>query len=177
MAWTTGSGFRWVAALAAVALFAVLAAGQSPASRPAPAPYTTWSDYGGTADSMQYSALAEINRTNVSRLERAWFYPVAGEAVRLPFNPIVVDGVMYVAGAKGVVVALDAETGTPRWTSTEQASERGLTYWESADRSDRRLLLNTGGGLRAIAGSSTCGPASRDGLAGPARPLAASSKT
>jgi quinoprotein glucose dehydrogenase len=154
MAWTTGSGFRWVAALAAVALFAVLAAGQSPASRPAPAPYTTWSDYGGTADSMQYSALAEINRTNVSRLERAWFYPVAGEAVRLPFNPIVVDGVMYVAGAKGVVVALDAETGTPRWTSTEQAPERGLTYWESADRSDRRLLLNTGGGLRAIDATS-----------------------
>ena len=36
------------------------------------------------------------------------------------------------------------------WTSTEQAPERGLTYWESADRSDRRLLLNTGGGIRAI---------------------------
>ncbi len=69
---------------------------------------------------------------------------------RLPFNPIVVDDVMYVAGAKGVVVALDAATGKPMWTSTEQAPERGLTYWESADRSDRRLLLKTGGGLRAI---------------------------
>ena len=40
------------------------------------------------------------------------------------------------------------------WTSTEQAPERGLTYWESADRSDRRLLLNTGGGLRAIDATS-----------------------
>ena len=86
----------------------------------------------------------------MSRLEQAWFYPVAGDAARLPFNPIVVDGVMYVAGAKGVVVALDAATGKPIWTSTEQAPERGLTYWENADRSDRRLLLNTGGGLRAI---------------------------
>ena len=74
---------------------------------------------------------------------------MAGDAARLPFNPIVVDGVMYVAGAKGVVVALDAATGKPMWTSAEQAPERGLTYWESADRSDRRLLLNTGGGLRA----------------------------
>ena len=57
---------------------------------------------------------------------------------------------MYVAGAKGMVVALDAATGTPIWTSTEQAPERGLTYWENADRSDRRLMLTTGGGLRAI---------------------------
>ena len=99
---------------------------------------------------MQYSALAQIDATNVSRLEQAWFYPVTGDPARLPFNPIVVDGVMYVAGAKGMVVALDAATGTPIWTSTEQAPERGLTYWENADRSDRRLLLNTGGGLRAI---------------------------
>ena len=99
---------------------------------------------------MQYSALAQIDATNVSRLEQAWFYPVTGDAARLPFNPVVVDGVMYVAGAKGIVVALDAATGKPIWTSTEQAPERGLTYWENADRSDRRLLLNTGGGLRAI---------------------------
>lgn len=154
MASMTRSGFRWVAALAVVALLAVVTAGQGPSSRPVAAPYTTWSDYGGAADSMQYSALSEINRTNVSRLERAWFSPVAGDAVRLPFNPIVVDGVMYVAGAKGVVVALDAATGKPKWASTEQAPERGLTYWESADRSDRRLLLNTGGGLRAIDATS-----------------------
>ena len=134
-------------------------------------------------------ALAEIDRTNVSRLERAWFYPVAGDAAP-PFNPIVVDSVMYVAGAKGVVVALDAATGKPIWTSTEQAPERGLTYWESADRSDRRLLLNTGGGIRAIdatngtlisrlarTGSSTCALASRDGWPGRTRLPAASSKT
>ena len=150
MVWAIRLGFRWVTAAAAVGLVAVVAAGQGPAPRPVTAPHTTWRDYGGSADSMQYSALAEIDRTNVSRLEQAWFYPVAGDAARLPFNPIIVDGVMYVAGAKGVVVALDAATGKPMWTSTEQAPERGLTYWESADRSDRRLLLNTGGGLRAI---------------------------
>src|SRR5687767_13934482 len=144
------SGFRWVTAAASLGLLAVVAAGQSPAPRPGTAPYTTWRDYGGSADSMQYSALTQIDRTNVSRLEQVWFYPVDGDAARLPFNPIVVDGVMYVAGVKDVVVALDARTGKPMWTSTEQAPERGLTYWESADRSDRRLLLNTGGGLRAI---------------------------
>jgi quinoprotein glucose dehydrogenase len=99
---------------------------------------------------MQYSALAQINTTNVKQLERVWFYPVGGEPVRLPFNPLIVDDVMYVAGAKNVVVALDAATGRELWTSAEQATERGLTYWESPDRSDRRLILANNNGLREI---------------------------
>jgi quinoprotein glucose dehydrogenase len=113
-------------------------------------PYTTWSDYAGSPDSMQYSALDQINRANVAELEPAWFYPVPGDAARLPFNPLIVDDLMYVAGQKNVVIALDAGTGALRWTSSESAPERGLTYWESRDRSDRRLFLNAAGGLRAI---------------------------
>jgi len=113
-------------------------------------PYTAWSDYGGSADSMQYSALAQIHKTNVKQLEPAWFYRVAGEPVRLPFNPLIVDSVMYVAGTKNAVVALDAATGKELWTSSEAATERGLTYWESKDRSDRRLILTTNSGLRQI---------------------------
>jgi quinoprotein glucose dehydrogenase len=113
-------------------------------------PYTTWSEYGGSADSMQYSALDQINRTNVKALEPAWFYRVAGDPVRLPFNPLIVEGVMYVAGTKNVVVALDATTGKELWTSPAEATERGLAYWESADRSDRRLILTTNNGLRQI---------------------------
>ena len=88
---------------------------------------------------------------------------------------------MYVAASKNVVVALDAATGKEIWTSTEQATERGLTYWESRDRSDRRLILTTGNGIRAdrcanreadrrpsaATVSSTCGPASPRRLGGP----------
>jgi quinoprotein glucose dehydrogenase len=113
-------------------------------------PYTTWSQYGGSADSMQYSALDQINRGNVKELEPAWFYRVAGDPVRLPFNPLIVDSVMYVAGTKNVVVAVDAATGKELWTSSAEATERGLAYWESADRSDRRLILTTNNGLREI---------------------------
>jgi quinoprotein glucose dehydrogenase len=50
-------------------------------------PYTTWSDYGGSADSMQYSALRQINRENVNRLEPARFYSVPGPSGRFGFNP------------------------------------------------------------------------------------------
>ena len=113
-------------------------------------PYTTWDQYGGSGDSMQYSALAQINRTNVAQIQRAWFYPVAGEPERLLFNPIVVDNTMYVAGVRGVVVALDATTGKELWMSTLRATERGLAYWESTDRSDRRLILTASNGIREI---------------------------
>jgi quinoprotein glucose dehydrogenase len=99
---------------------------------------------------MQYSALDRVTRANVGELRPIWFYSVAGDPVRLPFNPLIVDTVMYVAGAKGFVVALDAATGKELWTSTEEATERGLTYWESKDRSDRRLILTGNGGVRQI---------------------------
>ena len=136
-----------VGCLATVAVVCLLGRfGASAADRP----YTTWRQYGGSVDSAQYSALAQIDRTNVARLEVAWFYPVPGEAVRLPFNPLVVDDVMYVAGRNNRVAALDAATGKESWTSSEQATERGLAYWESRDRSDRRLILNAANGLREI---------------------------
>jgi quinoprotein glucose dehydrogenase len=113
-------------------------------------PYVTWSDYGGSADSMQYSALTSIHRDNVTTLQQAWFYPVTGEAVRLAFNPLIVDDVMYVRGANNRLVALDATTGREIWRSSEEASERGVSYWESADRGDRRLMVTANNGLREV---------------------------
>jgi quinoprotein glucose dehydrogenase len=113
--------------------------------------YVTWSDYGGSADSMQYSALTQINKTNVTQLKPAWFFPVPGDPQHLPFNPLIIDNVMYVAGTGGGVVALNAATGNPIWASTEgRAPERGLAYWESKDRSDRRLVVITQTGLKEI---------------------------
>ena len=137
-------------AVGAVAAVCVLLRGDARATIDDPRPYTTWRQYGGSADSMQYSALAQINRTNVRELKPAWFYPVPGDATRLPFNPLIVDDVMYVDGPKDAVVALDAATGRELWVSTERATERGIAYWENADRSDRRLILTTNSGIREI---------------------------
>jgi quinoprotein glucose dehydrogenase len=118
-----------------------------------PKPYTTWSDYGGSADSMQYSALTQINKSNVDQLELAWFYPVPDRTGNFGFNPIVVDGVMYVLGPKNAIVALDAISGRPIWTHVVESGSpgnRGINYWESTDRSDRRLIFGAGSTLRAI---------------------------
>ena len=45
-------------------------------------PYATWSDYSGAPDSMQYSALAQINKKIVSRLKLAWWYAAPGPTGR-----------------------------------------------------------------------------------------------
>jgi quinoprotein glucose dehydrogenase len=135
---------------ALVLLAAVAAGGQSP---PTEKPYTTWRDYGGSADSMQYSALTQINKTNVSQLELAWFYPVGDRTGAFGFNPIVIDGVMYVLGPRNGIFALDAATGAQIWAhGVEDASpgNRGINYWESKDRSDRRLVFGAGGYLYAL---------------------------
>src|SRR5437588_2454597 len=107
--------------------------------------HKTWRDYGGAADSSQYSALAQINRSNVSRLEIAWTYPT-GDNNKYFFNPIVVDGVMFVLARNNSIVALDAATGKEIWVhaaehGTTVITNRGINYWESKNHLDRRLLF------------------------------------
>ena len=47
--------------------------------RDAPAgPYATSRDYGGSPDSMQYSALRQIDASNVGQLQLAWWQPAPG---------------------------------------------------------------------------------------------------
>jgi quinoprotein glucose dehydrogenase len=108
------------------------------------ATYTTWREYGGSPDDAQYSALKQINRSNVSKLQQVWFYPAGNNGFRYGSNPIVIDGVMYVIGVNNSVVALDAATGKQLWLHPTAKgydfSHRGLMYWESQDRSDRRVI-------------------------------------
>jgi quinoprotein glucose dehydrogenase len=125
---------------------------KKPPARPTPAPYTTWSDYGGSADTMQYSALDQIDRSNVSRLAPAWTYLAPGPSPRTAYSPIVVDGVMYALGKDKAIVALDAATGVPVWSHPTQGdpTARGINYWESRDRSERRLFFCSEHWLQAI---------------------------
>jgi quinoprotein glucose dehydrogenase len=116
--------------------------------------YTTWSDYGGAADSSQYSALSQINRSNVAKLELAWTYQT-GDHNKYLFNPLVVDNAMYVLAKNNSIVAIDASTGKEIWTHVSGPeiriiTNRGINYWESKDRSDRRLLFSSNHFLRAI---------------------------
>jgi glucose dehydrogenase len=116
--------------------------------------YQSWRDYSGSADSAQYSALRQVTRANVSQLQIAWQFPT-GDGAKYSFNPVVVDDLMYVLAKGPSIVALNASTGKEVWRyspgpDTRLITNRGINYWESKDRSDRRLLFASNHFLRAI---------------------------
>ncbi len=116
--------------------------------------HAAWRDYAGAADSAQYSSLKQIDRGNVARLKVAWTY-ATGDARRYSFNPLMADGILYVLAKQNSIVALDAATGRELWSYTPQPvpgiiTSRGINYWESKDRSDRRLLFAADHQLQAI---------------------------
>src|SRR5438874_10334769 len=127
---------RYILIGLAVSVLGLAVARSAPA--PPPEPYTSWSDYAGSADSMQYSALTQINKTNVSKLQLAFFYPAPGPSGRFAFSPLIVDDVMFVVGKDSSINAIDAATGRQLWTHTVEGAptNRGFNYWESKDRSD-----------------------------------------
>src|SRR5206468_3736452 len=90
-----------------------------------------------------------------------WSFSTGDEAT-YTFSPLVVDNVAYVAAKQGSLVALDAATGKELWTHSFQSAgggfarysgitgQRGANYWESNDRSDRRIFVTMGGFLHCI---------------------------
>src|ERR1700733_1076597 len=105
--------------------------------------HKTWRQYGGGADQSHYMDLKQITKKNVRQLQIIWNYadPAGGKGNF--FNPIVVDGVMYVLAKGGAIVALDAATGNEIWSSRvfPRIVRTGINYWESKDKKDRRLIF------------------------------------
>ena len=58
----------------------------------------------------------QLNRSNLSKLQLAWPFPVPQTTGRFGLRPLVVDGSMYVLGPKNAIVALDAITGRQFWS-------------------------------------------------------------
>ena len=112
---------------------------------------TTWTDYGGSPDNARYLTLNQITRSNVDQLRVAWTYP-SSDNISYVFNPIIVDNVMFVLARNNSLVAIDATTGKEIWIheGLQGIAPRGINYWESSDRSDRRLLYLNAGSLTAI---------------------------
>jgi quinoprotein glucose dehydrogenase len=73
--------------------------------------HASWTDYLGGPDSSQYSALKQINKSNLNQLQVAWSYPT-GDKNNYTFNPVIVDGMMYVLAKNNSIVALDAATAS-----------------------------------------------------------------
>src|SRR5450432_3907969 len=113
--------------------------------------HKTWMDYGGGPDSSHFIALDKIDKSNVSQLQIAWTYPTGDNHAYL-FNPVIVDNVMYVLARNSSLVALNAATGKEIWIheNLPGLTTRGIAYWESKDRHDRRLIFTINNQLEEI---------------------------
>ncbi len=111
----------------------------------------SWDHYGGNPDQSRYFKSSEINQTNVSQLEVAWFYPTDDDN-SYQINPLIVDTVMYVMAKNHSLVALNAKTGKEIWihTGLRRIGRRGFNYWESKEGTNKRIIFTLGNSLQAI---------------------------
>ena len=82
---------------------------------------TDWPSYHGGFSGNRYSAMTQIDRSNVARLALKWVSAVPG-AARLQGTPQVQDGVLYVTNTNSVF-ALDAGSGARLWQFTRPPTQ------------------------------------------------------
>ena len=113
-----------------------------------------WPVYLGDAGRRHYSALDQITRDNVSRLEVAWVYDAGelrGGGSTMYTSPLVIDGVLYGLSPRLVAFALSAATGEELWRfepGGNGAAQRGLMWWEHDGGA--RLFYTAGRELLAL---------------------------
>jgi quinoprotein glucose dehydrogenase len=124
-----------------------------------------WRFYGGDAGTTKYSALDQINATNVKELKVVWEWKAQNFGRRPDFNwevtPLMAGGVLYfTAGTRRDAIAVDAATGEtlwmyrldegPRGQVVARSTNRGLAYWSDGKGDDRLLLISPGFQLLAL---------------------------
>jgi quinoprotein glucose dehydrogenase len=104
---------------------------------------SAWPAYNGHVSGDHYSALQQIDRDNVVRLQLAWRHDNDGSA-ETQTNPLVIGRTMYAYNARANIIALDAASGRELWKfdAGVRASgpHRGLVYW--TDGRQARLLAS-----------------------------------
>jgi quinoprotein glucose dehydrogenase len=129
---------------------------QRPASR-----QVEWLYYGGDQAGTKYSPLADINASNVQRLEIAWQWkhwetPLPQYDTTPGFfeaTPLMIDGVLYVTTPYNNIAATDAETGKELWRFDGEGYKlgqllsasgwklRGTAFWR--DNGRLHIFLNS----------------------------------
>jgi len=127
---------------------------------------TQWQHYGADQSGTRYSAAAQVNRENVSRLRVAWTYRTGdvsdgsdGRAKsKFETTPILFNGSLYLSTPFGRVISLDPADGKARWSYDSEINlkvgyseglvSRGVSAWEDASAArtapcKRRVFLAT----------------------------------
>jgi len=121
-----------------------------------------WPIHSGDSGATRHSALTDINRANVNRLQVAWTWKPGERALpefgTLPGNfqntPLMIDDVLYVSTPYNRVVALDSTSGRELWRYDPEAFKdgqppngtgfvhRGVAAWYD-ERGRLRIFLNS----------------------------------
>jgi quinoprotein glucose dehydrogenase len=122
--------------------------------------FSRWPRSQGDNGARRYSALKQINRDNVNRLEVAWTFRSGDGAANVQCTPIIVDGILYAPTPGRAIVALDAATGVERWRFALPAvrqvrlqdapARRGLVYWPGDREHAPRILFGGGDWIYAL---------------------------
>ncbi len=120
--------------------------------------FRRWDRSLGGPTSNRFSALTQIDKTNVAKLEVAWTYHSGDGTGNVQCNPIIVDGVIFAPTGGRNLVALDAATGKERWRfNVEQGkrledvpARRGLLYWPGAAAAPARIIFGAGNWIYAL---------------------------
>jgi quinoprotein glucose dehydrogenase len=119
-----------------------------------------WPVYAADQAATHYSPLADIDASNVAKLEIAWEWkpgetnqPNGTRPGNFQVTPLMIDNVLYLSTMYNRVIALDAETGEQKWVYDPKAWEagqppngtgfvhRGVAAWR--DGSQLRIFLNS----------------------------------
>ena len=123
-----------------------------------------WPTPSGDPGAMRWSAVADVNRSNVNQLEVAWTWRTGERAVaaapgqkparpgQFQASPVVIGDTMYVSTAYAAVAALNARTGEEFWRYDPEVwrggqpsngtgfVHRGVATWQNGN--DRRVFIN-----------------------------------
>jgi quinohemoprotein ethanol dehydrogenase len=118
----------------------VLAACSGPASQTGAG--DEWTTPGGDGGKSHHSLLTDISASNISRLGLAWEADL-GTGRGIEATPVMVDGVLYLAGMAGRVYAFDAATGNQLWYFEPEIDPRA---WRAAccDAVNRGVAVKDG---------------------------------
>jgi quinohemoprotein ethanol dehydrogenase len=84
-----------------------------------------FSSRGCSYSNQRYSALNQINRSNITKLGGVWSMRVEerGRGATLDGTPVVVDGVMHVTTGARSVLAIEVKTGDVKWRYRPEPDE------------------------------------------------------
>lgn len=124
----------------------------------------SWPVYGGSPANFHYSALTQIDTSNVEKLQKAWEYHTGdGDSMsQIQVNALETGGALYGVSPHLKLFALEAATGKPKWVFDPARNAngdtvkiainacRGVAYYRGADDNDQRLFYGAGSWLYCI---------------------------